>query len=495
MQIGKDKQRITACKQYCLAAGATQGNIAYTQTVMRYFMTTSVNDKISLFLSSIIILTIGYIFYASTTGQFEKHKSWVYSVDNNKQDIIVSASENELLLWDKRKCTDRLVGHTDAIKTVAFSHSGQQIASGSIDKSIKVWSSTNKKAIKTLNGHKEGVNKIEFSNTDKYIVSASYDDKMFIWDWMNNKVVKELNIKHTNFSINNQDVLAYIDSTCSLTLFDLKSFSVIKVVGHFCGSPVFNPQKNIIAIKDSIFTFIDLNSNSVLSKLNIKKENSVCEVSTFRFTPDGQYLVAGIWGGDIEIWDWQKKLLRQTLQGHNLNSVNDFSFNSKNQLISASGDRSLRYWNWNTGDLDMIVGDGLFQSKLNGLLSISILLTLVAGFWALTKSIENKISSYIILSILTVWSIGFGLVVYFYKSTMSKYATPIIWTTTVLSGLFFFSVWFSWLALFTVPISLLFCYIKMITHSDKNKIYIPLIINLVFCGILCSFITSAGLWK
>ena len=25
----------TACKQYCLAAGATQGNIAYTQTVMR----------------------------------------------------------------------------------------------------------------------------------------------------------------------------------------------------------------------------------------------------------------------------------------------------------------------------------------------------------------------------------------------------------------------------------------------------------------------------
>ena len=25
---------ITACKQYCLATGATQGNIAYTQTVI-----------------------------------------------------------------------------------------------------------------------------------------------------------------------------------------------------------------------------------------------------------------------------------------------------------------------------------------------------------------------------------------------------------------------------------------------------------------------------
>lgn len=27
-------QPLTACKQYCLAAGATQGNIAYTQNVV-----------------------------------------------------------------------------------------------------------------------------------------------------------------------------------------------------------------------------------------------------------------------------------------------------------------------------------------------------------------------------------------------------------------------------------------------------------------------------
>ena len=458
-------------------------------------MTTNVNDKISLFLSSSIILIIGYIFYAFLTGQFEKHKSWVDSVDNNKQDIVVSASENELLLWNKRQCMGRLVGHTDAIKTVAFSHSGQHITSGSIDKSIKVWSSTDKKVIKTLNGHKEGVNRVEFNNTDKFIISAGYDDKILIWDWMNNKVVKELNIKHTNFSINNQDILVYIDSSCSLTLFDLKSLSVIKIIGHFCGTPVFSPQKNIIAVKDSIFTFIDLNSNSVLSTLDIKKENSVCEVSTFEFTPDGQYLVAGIWGGDIEIWDWQKKLLIRKLRGHNLNSVDDFSFNSKNQLISASGDRSLKFWNWNTGDLKMVLGDGLFQAKLNGLLSITILLTLIAGFWGVIKSIENKISSYIILSILTVWTLGIGLVLYFYKSTLTKYTTPIIWTTTVLSGLLFFLVWFSWLALLTVPISLLFCYIKIITNNNKIKTYIPLIINLVFCGILCSFVTSAGLWK
>jgi hypothetical protein len=35
----KIAQGITACKQYCLAAGATQGNIAYTQTVIGKFIT------------------------------------------------------------------------------------------------------------------------------------------------------------------------------------------------------------------------------------------------------------------------------------------------------------------------------------------------------------------------------------------------------------------------------------------------------------------------
>jgi hypothetical protein len=32
LRTDKNRQCITACKQYCLDAGATQGNIAYTQT-------------------------------------------------------------------------------------------------------------------------------------------------------------------------------------------------------------------------------------------------------------------------------------------------------------------------------------------------------------------------------------------------------------------------------------------------------------------------------
>ncbi len=336
-----------------------------------------------------------------------------------------------------------------------------------------------------MNGHIKGVNKVGFSASDNYLVSAGYDDKLFIWDWRNEKIVKEINIKHTNFSINNQDVLAYVDTSCYLTLFDLKSLSAIKVVGQFCGTPVFNPQKNIIAINDiykSSFKFVDVDSNKVLSTLDVSVGGSSSNVNTFVFTPDGQYLVVGVWGGDIEMWDWQKEKPIRTFHGPNLCTVEDFSFNKNNELISASGDRSLSFWNWNTGGLNMTVGDGLFQRKLIIFLFISITMTLISGFLALAISTKNRLSSYILISTLTFWSIGLGLILYFLKPTLTK---GIIWTTTIFSGLFFLSGWFGWLAIFTIPIALILCHIKIMMEDEKEDIYLPLVINLLFCGIIC----------
>jgi hypothetical protein len=35
-------QLLKACKQYCLVAGTTQGNIAYTQTIIAYFQKSTI---------------------------------------------------------------------------------------------------------------------------------------------------------------------------------------------------------------------------------------------------------------------------------------------------------------------------------------------------------------------------------------------------------------------------------------------------------------------
>jgi len=45
-----------------------------------------------------------------------------------------------------------LSGHTDWVRSVAFSGDGSKVVSGSIDKTVKIWSADNGEVIQTLSG-------------------------------------------------------------------------------------------------------------------------------------------------------------------------------------------------------------------------------------------------------------------------------------------------------------------------------------------------------
>ncbi|HYG38582.1 MAG TPA: WD40 repeat domain-containing protein [Cytophagales bacterium] len=451
-------------------------------------------DKISLSLFVILLTTIGYIIYEFTCNAFQTHKHWVYSVDVNEKGLIASASENQILLWDNKYCIDSLIGHNNAIKSISFSKDGQFLASASIDNTVKIWSITDKKNIKTFDGHHEGVNKVDFSNSDNYLISAGYDNKLFIWDWKNETDLKEFEIKHTVFSINNSDILAFVDTSCKLNLFDLNTLSIIKVMDNFCGLPVFHPNGKTLAIRtdNGSLQFIDSYSGKLISVLDIKHETSY---GPFIFTPDGNYIVAGIWGGSIELWDWKGKMLVKTLHGTFATSTNELSFNNRNQLLSASGDQSVKIWDLDTGSLKTNLGDGLYQKQLLGVLSIIFVATLVVGFFGVNQSNDNKYSSLVIISILSAWSLGILTLGLFAKKHLVKYSTVIIWILTVISGLAILSLYGAWLSLFFIPVSLFFGFIKLQLDREKKEIMIPIIINLFLCGVFASFIVSAGLWR
>lgn len=289
-------------------------------------------DKLSLTLSIFLVLTIAFTLTEWTRNAFQRHKSWVYSVDVKDDGTIASASENQILLWNNRYCIDSLVGHTDAIKSISFSHDNQFLVSGSIDKTVKVWSMTDHKLIETFNGHTAGVNKVRFSSSDKYIVSSGYDDKLYIWDWRNKERVKDLNVEHTEYSISNSDVLAFVDTTCTLNLFSLKSLSPIKTVGQYCGVPIFHPNDTNLAIMtdEGRIQFLNRYSGELEFELDLKRET---HYGPMAFTPDGSYIVVGGCGGDIEMWDWRRKELAESFAV----SPEDFVLNDKGQLLPANG--------------------------------------------------------------------------------------------------------------------------------------------------------------
>ena len=83
-------------------------------------------------------------------------------------------ADDELLL-------KTLEGHSDGVLSVAFSPDGKYIASGSWDKTIKLWNVSDGSLLRTLKGHTNSVSSVAFSPDGKYIASGSWDDTIRLW--------------------------------------------------------------------------------------------------------------------------------------------------------------------------------------------------------------------------------------------------------------------------------------------------------------------------
>ncbi len=76
----------------------------------------------------------------------------------------------------------KLTGHGDAVYDLAFSPDGRFLASGSYDKTVKLWNVSDAKVIATFHGHQDQVFRITFSPDGRSLASCSGDGTTIIWD-------------------------------------------------------------------------------------------------------------------------------------------------------------------------------------------------------------------------------------------------------------------------------------------------------------------------
>src|SRR5690242_260656 len=79
-----------------------------------------------------------------------------------------------------------LKGHQHAVAAVAFSPDGGVLASGSWDKTIRLWQVPAGKMLATLSGHTDWIHSVAFAADGKSLVSASPREFM-VWDLKTNK--------------------------------------------------------------------------------------------------------------------------------------------------------------------------------------------------------------------------------------------------------------------------------------------------------------------
>ncbi|KIL54614.1 hypothetical protein M378DRAFT_47470, partial [Amanita muscaria Koide BX008] len=104
--------------------------------------------------------------------------------------LIAKVVSGQLPTWPPFGCL--LTGHTEKVYSVTFSHDGKWAASGSVDRTIRIWDAEIGVLVGgPFKGHTGPVTSVAFSPDGNLLVSGSKDETVCVWDTVTGSLTRD----------------------------------------------------------------------------------------------------------------------------------------------------------------------------------------------------------------------------------------------------------------------------------------------------------------
>jgi WD40 repeat protein len=282
------------------------------------------------------------------------HKGSVNSVafSPNVKIFASGSADKTVRLWDvaSGQILRESHGHLGGVSSVTFSPDGKKLASGSYDDTIRVWNLKSGKSLLILRGHSDDVRSVTFGPDGNILASGSADKTIRLWNLQSGTSPRELK-GHTrdvlDVSISpDGSILASGSADKTIRLWALASAKMIRELkGHSGGvrSVVFSPDGKTLA-SGSYDTTIHLWNLKSGKSLRIFQGHTD-GVRSVAFSPDGKKIISGSADSTIRLWDVPLKQRLNELHGHS-GGIRSVAFHPDGStLASGSYDNTVRLWN------------------------------------------------------------------------------------------------------------------------------------------------------
>jgi WD40 repeat protein len=206
-----------------------------------------------------------------------------------------------------------LSGHSDWVNSVAISPDGRTLASGSHDKTIKIWNLATGEQIRTLSGHSYSVYSVAISPDGRTLASGSRDKTIKIWNLATGEQIRTLS-------------------------------------GHsdWVNSVAISPDGRTLASgsEDNTIKIWNLATGEQIRTLS----GHSSDVNSVAICPDGRTLASGSSDNTIKVWNLATGELIRTLSGHS-DWVESVAISPDGRTLAGSSDNTIKVWNLATGEL------------------------------------------------------------------------------------------------------------------------------------------------